>query len=811
LYSYQVSAVDNAGNQSARSSAITVTTQSCTTNQAPHANAGADQSVLTLVAVSFNGSGSTDDGTIASYAWNYGDGASATGVTASHAYSSSGVYTVTLTVTDNLGATGSDTAVVTVANRPPTANAGPDQSATTGTAVSFNGSGSSDLDGTISSYAWTFGDATIGSGVSTSHTYASAGTYTVTLTVTDNKGASSSDTATISVGSVANVPPTANAGANQSALTLVALTFNGGGSSDPDGTIASYAWNFGDGATGSGVSAAHSYASSGVYTVTLIVTDNKGATATDTATATITNRPPTANAGADKSATAGTAVSFTGSGTDPDGTIASYAWNFGDGATASGANVSHAYAAAGTFTATLTVTDNKGATASDGAVVTITVTSAPGGTYTWSRQAGGTVQADSVVPYSTATDSAGNVVVTGVMYGSVNFGTGVLTSPGRGDLFVVKYSPTGTPLWANRYGDAADQFGTGVGTDNAGNIYVTGYYFGTVDFGGGALTPTAAYDIVLAKYAPNGTHVWSKRIGGAGYDQAQALDVDGAGNVTIAGRFSGATDFGGGSLTAAGGYDGFVARYTTAGSFVWAQRFGGASLDTVTAMGIDGSGNAFAIGYFAGSGDFGSTNLTGAGGNDVFVVKVGAAGSVQWAKNFGDASDQWAYGGAVDAAGNVVVTGGFYGSLSFGGATLPDTTGGGDIFLAKLDASGAHVWSKAFGSSLSYGNIGTAVTIDGAGNVVLAGNLIRDLDFGGGPLTAPTVTYDPFVAKFGPDGSYKWAKRFAADWDDHADAVTTDSNGNVVLAGDMYQGIDFGGGVMNSPGGADLFVVKLAP
>jgi PKD repeat protein len=158
-------------------------------NQKPTA---AFTSTPTDLSVAFDGRGSTDaDGTIASYAWNYGDGTTGTQSTSSHTYASAGTYTVTLTVTDNAGATDTVSNPVTVTAAPP-GNQAPTAAFTstpTDLSVAFDGRGSTDADGTIASYAWNYGDGTTGTQSTSSHTYASAGTYTVTLTVTDNAGA----------------------------------------------------------------------------------------------------------------------------------------------------------------------------------------------------------------------------------------------------------------------------------------------------------------------------------------------------------------------------------------------------------------------------------------------------------------------------------------------------------------------------------------------------------------------------------------------------------------------------------------------
>lgn len=170
--------------------------------------------------VNFDASGSTDvDGTIVSYLWNFGDGASATGSTASHVFASAGTYTVTFVVTDDKGAVGSAVVVVPVGpqappNLPPTARISSSaSSATIGVAITFDGSASSDTDGTVTSYAWRFGDGGSATGPTASRAYGAAGTYTVTLTIADDKAASTSATTTVTV----TAPPPA------SGLTAIAL------------------------------------------------------------------------------------------------------------------------------------------------------------------------------------------------------------------------------------------------------------------------------------------------------------------------------------------------------------------------------------------------------------------------------------------------------------------------------------------------------------------------------------------------------------------------------------------------------------
>ncbi len=341
----------------------------------PVAEAGSNQTVLVNETVSFSGSGST--GTNLRYSWAFGTGATpatGSGVMPSCTYSTPGTKVVTLTVTDNAGATASDTVTINV-HSAPICLAGSNQTVSVGETVRFDGSGSYDPDGGNLIYSWAFGtDATpsTGSGVMPSCTYSTTGTKTVTLTVTDAAGATASDTVTITV------EPVADAGNNQTVLVGETVNFDGSGS---EGSNLSYAWAFGAGATpatGTGSMPSCSYSTIGTKTVTLTVTANGGVSRSDTVTITV-HSAPVADAGSDQDVSVNKTVSFDGSGSsDPDGGELSYSWAFGTDATpstGSGVMPSCTYSTTGAKTVTLTVTDDEGVSRSD--TVTITVHSLP--------------------------------------------------------------------------------------------------------------------------------------------------------------------------------------------------------------------------------------------------------------------------------------------------------------------------------------------------------------------------------------------------------------------------------------------------
>jgi parallel beta-helix repeat protein len=331
------------------------------------------------LAVTADASGSTDSDTtpIATYAFAFGDGSPDTGPqpspTASHTYTSPGTYTVTVTLTDTAGLSSQATATVTVTDAPAARLSVTPSQGVVNLAVTADASASTDTDNSpIATYAFDFGDGTTTNAQTTAtapHTYTRAGAYTVTVTVTDTAGHASTAAAQVSV--TDNSPTPALTVTPSSGTAPLSTVADASASRDADGTpIATYAFDFGDGATTgdqAAATAAHTYSQPGTYTAKVTVKDTAGNAATATATVTVaTNSPPTAsltvtpaNGPAPLAVTADASAS-----TDTDQTpIATYSFNFGDGFTTgdqTAAKATHTYTKTGNYTVTVKVTDTAG-------------------------------------------------------------------------------------------------------------------------------------------------------------------------------------------------------------------------------------------------------------------------------------------------------------------------------------------------------------------------------------------------------------------------------------------------------------------
>lgn len=337
-------------------------------NTPPTANAGGKDITMTCMRtgdeykVRFSGSGSDADGDKLAYTWNFGDGTSAEGASATHVYTKGGTYRATLTVDDGSGSgcsMASDSINVKL-SKAPRAYAGNDVKTCVGSEVDFDGTGSVVEEGQSADYSWDFGDGTTGTGIKTSHSYSKGGKHTAILTV-DNGECKSSDSLIVDL----NSSPTAMLASVEKVCVGDKVLLDASGSSDPDGDRLSYTWDYGDGELQNGNSTeCRIYEKGGTYTVRVTVDDGKGTSCSTSMATTVVkvNTRPIAMLKPSDACCVGVESMFDASGsTDPDGDSLSYSWNFGDGSTATGSRASHVYNKAGNYRVMVTVDDGSGA------------------------------------------------------------------------------------------------------------------------------------------------------------------------------------------------------------------------------------------------------------------------------------------------------------------------------------------------------------------------------------------------------------------------------------------------------------------
>ncbi|MDX5443024.1 MAG: SBBP repeat-containing protein, partial [Hymenobacteraceae bacterium] len=365
------------------------------------------------------------------------------------------------------------------------------------------------------------------------------------------------------------------------------------------------------------------------------------------------------------------------------------------------------------------------------------------GNFIWARKMGGSLIDES---YSIAVDDSGNVYTTGLFLGTSDFdpgtGTASLSAAGGTDIFISKLDSAGNFVWAKRIGSSADEHGRYIKTDTAGNIYLTGYFKGTVDFDPGAgifnLTSAGDKDIFIAKLNAAGNFIWAKSMGGSLTDDGYAIAFDATGNILLSGFFQGTVDFDTGAamfnVTASGSSDAFICKLTALGDFIWVKRFGGSGAVFITSMVLDAVGSIYTTGYLQGAADFdpgtGISNLASAGNNDIFISKLDTAGNFAWAKRMGGVANEAAFSMALSSEGNLYTTGYFYGTVDFdpGAGTANLTSAGSDdIFISKLDTAGNFKWARRMGGNST--DRGFSMAIDASDNIYTTGFFYSTADF----------------------------------------------------------------------------------
>lgn len=304
-------------------------------------------------------------------------------------------------------------------------------------------------------------------------------------------------------------------------------------------------------------------------------------------------------------------------------------------------------------------------------------------------------------------------------------------------------------------------------------------------------------------------HVWSYAYGGMGTEKLEKGVVDDAGNLLLTGSFIGDFSFANTTFNNESGIDLFLAKVDPNGTPLWALSFpGDPDLGlSFVCVAVGSNGDAVLAGGFQKSLKFGNTTLQGLGGFDMFVGAVHSSGYVKWIQQFGNGEAQAATAVAVDSAGGVLMAGQVDGVVDFGGGDTPDS-GGADVVVLKLDPQGNWLWNRRFPSA-GIESV-RSITTDSAKNIIVSGLFSTTIDFGGGIL-ATAGGDDIFLLKLDSSGQHLWSRRFGSVGADFEMTAEVDAEGNLYLSGISQESLDLGCGTMPSAGDKDIVIAKLDP
>jgi len=393
--------------------------------------------------------------------------------------------------------------------------------------------------------------------------------------------------------------------------------------------------------------------------------------------------------------------------------------------------------------------------------------------YTWDgtacvaekRQIGSATTDDGSSVY---TDSLGNTYVAGTTLGDFD---GHVSSGGA-DALLVKWNADGTKAWSRQWGSTADDYAKGVAVDSTGNIYVTGRTGGTLS----GATSLGGIDAFLTKFNSSGALQWNAQVGSTLADYGAGVAINNANDVFITGYQN----------TASNGYDVFVAKWFSNGTYSTKKVFGTSSNDVSYSIKIDSTGNSIITGYTAGS-----MNGTNQGGSDAFVLKIAAdMTTVTWAKQLGTAGTDIAKGVDFDSSDNIYITG--YSNGAFDGQT---NAGNYDVFVTKYSNSGTKQWTTLFGTANA--DYGYTIDVDSSGNILVAGGTYGSFN---GYTNAGSA--DAFMSKLDSvAGVANWTKQFGTALDEEIFGISANSTS---VAGCGYTTGTMAG---SNAGGPDMILI----
>jgi len=371
------------------------------------------------------------------------------------------------------------------------------------------------------------------------------------------------------------------------------------------------------------------------------------------------------------------------------------------------------------------------------------------GNFVWARNYGSTA-ADEGISINLAID--GSIYVTGHYQSTVGFGSTNLVSQGSFDCFALKLDSSGNVMWARSFGGASTDFSSSITSDQAGNVYVGGTFGGTVDFDPGpgvlSLTSSGSTDIFICKLNATGNLIWARALGGSITETLGDLEVDRNNRLYITGSFRSTVDFdvnlGVQNRTANAGFtnDNFIVKWDTASNFMWVHTFGSTGAESSKSMSITPSNELINVGNFSSTVDFNPDsiavfNLTAAGFNAMYVLKLDSNGSFVWAKGIGGIDNNAAFATRADDSGNVYLSGWFKDTVDFDpnpGVFRLVSLGNEDAFVMKMNHAGIFDWAVQYGGT-GFQNA-TSLAIRPTDNYLLVGGVFNNaVDFDPGIST----------------------------------------------------------------------------
>jgi hypothetical protein len=379
------------------------------------------------------------------------------------------------------------------------------------------------------------------------------------------------------------------------------------------------------------------------------------------------------------------------------------------------------------------------------------------------------------------------------------------------DVFIAKYDSTGNVLWVKGSRGTGIHICYGISIDPSDNLYITGLFENKIIFDNDTLN-TNGDNIFLAKYDSAGNFLWARKAKGTALNAlSSSVSCDPFGNVYITGFFGSTIIFGSDTLISLGGSDVFTVKYNSMGNVLWARNGKGTGSDVSSSVTTDLTGNAFITGYFSSPQFIFNTDTLFTPFQSVFIVKYDSSGNVTLAESSKGGGGNYGNSIITSAQGNIYATGSYNSfPIIFGSDTLFPGGGTFDGYLVKYDLSGNVLWAKSFWGGKPY-----KIILDSMENTYMTGGM------GGNPgvpvifdtftLQLPTGFTDPmFIAKFDSSGNVIWAKALQSGGDDHS-GIALGANGSIYITSDFYNIDPFilGCDSLILTGQEDFFIAKL--